>query len=239
MTEYIKKEKLPTLWCPGCGLGLILQSTAKAFEELNPGKIAVVSGIGCTGRSAGYLNVDSLHTLHGRAVPAAEGMKISNPELNVVVLSGDGDLLGIGGNHLLHTSRRNTNITIICNSNETYGLTGGQLSPTTKKGLKTSTSPYGNPYPPVNVQGLLTSNERYFYARTSVYHVDHMKKVIKEAIQWNGFAFVEIIGICIESFGKRQGYKHGYEMLAELKKEYKIVGGTTKLGNNELGVVKQ
>ncbi len=239
MNRYIKKEKLPTLWCSGCGLGLILQNTAKAFEELNPGKIAVVSGIGCTGRSAGYLNVDSLHTLHGRAVPAAEGMKISAPELNIVVLSGDGDLLGIGGNHLLHASRRNTNITIICNSNETYGLTGGQLSPTTKKGLKTPTSPYGNPYPPINVQGLLTSNEKYFYARTSAYHVDHMKKVIKEAVQWNGFAFVEIIGICIECFGKRQGYKHGYEMLAGLKKDYKIAGETKKLRDNELGVVKQ
>lgn len=237
--QFVKTEKFPTVWCPGCGIGLIFNATVKALEELNLKKICIVSGIGCTGRSAGYFNLDSLHTLHGRAIPAAEGMKLANPELNVAVLSGDGDLLGIGGNHLLHASRRNTKLAVICNSNETYGLTGGQLSPTTRKGAVTLTSPHGNPYSPINVHDIITSNERCFYARTTVFHVEHMKKVIKEALLWNGFAFVEVVGVCIEVFGKRMGFKHGYEMLDELKRNYKIAGEKPKLEPNELGVVKR
>lgn len=236
--KLIKQEKLPTVWCPGCGLGLLLNNTAKALEELELKNTVVVSGIGCTGRSAGYFNLDTLHTLHGRAIPAAEGMKLANPKLNVVVLSGDGDLMGIGGNHLLHASRRNTNIKVICYSNETYGLTGGQLAPSTRKGAVTATSPYGNPYPPLNVQGLITSNERYFYARTTVFHVDHMKQMIKEALEWQGFAFVEVVGICIENFGKRIGFKNSYEMMNELRERYKIADKKKHPEATELGAVK-
>ncbi len=235
--KFLKDEQ--TIWCPGCGLGLILNNTAKALEELELRKTTVVSGIGCTGRSAGYFNLDTLHTLHGRAIAAAEGLKLANPELNVLVLSGDGDLMGIGGNHLLHASRRNTNIKVVCNSNETYGLTGGQLAPSTRKGAVTATSPYGNPYFPLNVQGLITSNEHYFYARTTVFHVEHMKKMIKEALQWEGFAFVEVVGTCIENFGKRLGFKNSYEMMDELKKNYKIAGEKEYLEANELGAVRR
>ncbi|MFH1637832.1 MAG: thiamine pyrophosphate-dependent enzyme, partial [Candidatus Woesearchaeota archaeon] len=155
--ELIRQERMPTVWCPGCGLGILLTQVAKAFEELGLDytNTAVVSGIGCTGRFAGYLNMDTVHSLHGRAIPLAEGIKRANENLNVFVISGDGDLTGIGGNHLLHASRRNVNITVICVDNGIYGMTGGQLAPTTEKGMATATSPYGSPYEPINLQGII------------------------------------------------------------------------------------
>ncbi len=221
--DWIKWDRYPSLWCGGCGIGIMAKYIAKAFEELGYSKdeVIVVSGIGCTGRVAGYLNVDSVHGLHGRAVPLAEGIKEGNKKLKVVVISGDGDLLGIGGNHLLHTARRNVDITVICYNNEIYGMTGGQMAPTTKLESFTVTSPFGCEYNPVNAHKLISSNRNYFYARSSVWHVDHMKNVVKEALSHEGFSFVEVIAYCITNNGLRTGFKDAHDMITTIKKMYK------------------
>lgn len=199
----------------------------------------VISGIGCTGRSAGYFNLDTVHTAHGRALPLAEGIKIANPKMNVIVVSGDGDLLSIGGNHLIHTSRRNTDITAICYVNEIYALTGGQVAPTTKMGIKTITTPKGNPYMRVKSQSIITSYPNHFFARTSIYHQKHLLSCIKKGIKHKGFAFIEIEGFCFETDGRRRGYKNATEMMEEIKEKFKIRSkiSSTPLKDNELGIV--
>ncbi len=238
--DYLKTERFPTTWCPGCGIGLVLKETAKVFEELKVAKenLSIVSGIGCSGRTAGYFNLDTFHGAHGRAIPVAEGLKLGNTDLNVVVISGDGDLTGIGGNHLLHALRRNTNITVICVVNETYGMTGGQMSPATKLNTKTKTSPYGSPYSPINIQGLVTMNKNYFFARTITSIPQHVNKVIKEAFQWEGFSFVEIRSPCFANSGRLLGYDHIYEMYQDLKKNYKLSSDEV-LDHMDLGVMKK
>ncbi|MBD3259091.1 2-oxoglutarate ferredoxin oxidoreductase subunit beta [Candidatus Woesearchaeota archaeon] len=242
MTEkYFKQELFPTIWCAGCGIGLAVKETAKAFKELglDNNQISIVSGIGCSGRAAGYFNMDTIHGCHGRAIPVAEGLKRANPKLNVIVFSGDGDIVGIGGNHLIHSPRRDTDITVICINNQTYGLTGGQLAPTSAEGAVTMTSPFGSKYHPVNIQGLILANKRFFYARTTVFHIDHMRKCIKEAMQFKGFSFVEIITNCVETYGKRQGYNNAYEMLMDYKKNFKMASGKDRLEDNEIGIVRK
>ncbi len=237
--RFLKDKNLPTPWCPGCGNGLILKSTCDAFDELNfdMKKTVVVSGIGCAGRSAGFFNLDTVHTAHGRAIPMAEGIKTADEKLNVVVLSGDGDLLGIGGNHLIHASRRNTPITIICFSNEIYGMTGGQVSPTSKLGAKTITTPDGSRDTPINVQAIIKAHN-CFYARTSTFHLKHLKKSIVAALRHPGFTFVDVICQCIVNNGRRIGFKDGYEMLMYYKDAYKIKDNTRFLEENEIGITK-
>lgn len=235
--DFLKRELLPTPWCPGCGNGIILKLVCEAFHELNfeKDKTVVVSGIGCAGRSAGFFDLDSVHTAHGRAIPVAEGIKVANENFRVVVLSGDGDLLGIGGNHLLHAARRNTPITVICYSNEIYGMTGGQVSPTTKQGTKTLTTPEGNHDVPVNAQAIIKAH-RCFYARSTTFHLQHLKKSIVEALKHPGFSFVDVICQCIVNNGRRLGFKDGYEMLMYYKNTYKINDNVDSLKENEIGV---
>lgn len=239
--EYLAQDKFPTIWCPGCALGLVLKEAAEAFNTLGWKKesIVPVSGIGCTGRMSGYFATDSVHTPHGRPIPVAEGIKRANPELNIIVMSGDGDLLGIGGNHLLHGARRNENITVICVTNEVYGLTGGQMSPTTKQGAKTLTSPTGSQFSAMNVQGLLTMNQKHFYARSTPYHLPHLKKCLQEALEWNGFSFVEVITMCMTNYARRLGFKTNYDILMQLKKDFTIKPSSNELLKpNEIGIVK-
>lgn len=238
--DFVKWDRMPTTWCGGCGIGIIFKQVTFALEELDvPVEgLTVVSGIGCSGRAAGYFSSDSVHVTHGRAIPVAEGIKRGNPRLNVLVFSGDGDLVGIGGNHLLHASRRDIDITVICINNHIYGMTGGQMAPTTPKEVKTPTSAAGNPYSPINIQGIITSNPRYFYARSSAQHIHHLKKSIRKAVEWQGFAFIDSLSYCIENFGRREGFRTGHEMLAELKKGYKINPKPEgRLKNHELGIV--
>ena len=239
--DYIKWERMPTTWCPGCAIGTIFKQTAFALADLDvaAGDMTVVSGIGCSGRAAGYFNVDSVHATHGRAIPVAEGIRRANPKLKVIVFSGDGDLVGIGGNPLLHASRRDVDLTVICVNNGIYGMTGGQMAPTTPTGEKTLTSPHGSPYAPINIQGVITSNRRHWYARASTFHIAHLQRVIREAFEWRGFAFVEVLGFCIENSGRRLGFKSGHEMLTVLRRDYKPrTGAEGLLGDHELGVVK-
>lgn len=236
--KFVRKSALPLKWCPGCGLHLLFHTTCEVLNELNLTNTVIVSGIGCTGRGAGYFNLDSVHGLHGRAIPLAVGIKKANPKLNVVVFSGDGDLLSIGGNHLLHAARRNDDVTVICNSNEVFAMTGGQLSPTTRMGGITATTLEGNAIPPINVQDIIATNEKYFYARTSVIFKDHLKKVLTRAMKHRGFAFVENISPCIVNYGRRMGMATAAEVFADVKKRYEISKGGKILKDNELGIVK-
>ena len=146
VNPYLRMDRMPSIWCPGCGIGTSVNCFARAVDacEIPLDRIAIVSGIGCTGRVAGYLRLDSFHTTHGRAIPFATGLKLANPDLKVVVYSGDGDLAAIGGNHLIHAGRRNVDLTVICINNFTYGMTGGQVAPTTPLQAVATTTPYGN-----------------------------------------------------------------------------------------------
>lgn len=237
--DYIKTELLPAPWCPGCGIGIVFNAVARSFAELNLKKqnLTVISGIGCTGRAAGFFKLDTIHTLHGRPVPVAEGVKNVKPGMDVVVLSGDGDLLGIGGNHLIHASRRNTNISVVCVENEIYGMTGGQKSPATPLEIVTNTSPYGNKDMPFNSKSIVRAHNG-FYARSTTAHLPHLINCIKEAINHKGFTFVDVKSQCIESYGKRLGFKSAYEMMEKYKKDFVIVEDVKDLKDNELGVLR-
>ncbi|HUU63414.1 MAG TPA: thiamine pyrophosphate-dependent enzyme [Dehalococcoidia bacterium] len=240
--DLIKLDTLPTSWCPGCGLGQIMIQLAMVMDELglNYTNSTVISGVGCTGRLAGYMNVDGVYTLHGRTLPVAEAVKLVNPDLKVIVVSGDGDLASIGGNHLLHATRRNPDLTLLCNNNNVYALTGGQAGPTTPRDTKTVSSPAGAAYDPVNLQNLMKAGSRYFYAKTTVYHQLHLRNCMKEAIAWPGFAFIDIACHCIENNGRRLGFNSSYEMLQHFRRTYKRApDGTETLSPEEIGIVRR
>jgi len=238
--DRLKVDLFPTIWCPGCGIGTIMMMLAMVLDEmqLDERNTVIVTGIGCTGRMGGYLKHEAVYTLHGRTLPVAEAIKSVRPEMNVIVVAGDGDTASIGGNHLIHTIRRNAPVTVLCNNNEIYGLTGGQTGPTTPTGTKTLSSPGGNPNTPINLQGLVRSSPHALYAKTTVYHQLHMRNVIKEAIEWPGFSFVDITSQCIENNGRRIGFASANEMLTFYRKTYRRAPkDATHLEAFEIGVV--
>jgi len=239
--ELLKMRRYPHTWCPGCGIGAVLKNVAMVLKEFGWSyqNTVAASGIGCSGRMSGYMNLDAVHTPHGRALTSAETIKAVRPELNVIVLSGDGDLASIGGNHLLHTARRNPVITVFCNDNEIYGLTGGQAGPTTPKGTKTLTSLRGEIYSPLRLGRILTTQAPYFYARTTVYHLNHFKHCIREALLWKGFSFVDIVSDCIELNGRRLGFRTAYQMFKWFDERFHIIEGERDhLREDELGIAK-
>ena len=202
--KYLRQDRLPHIWCPGCGIGIAVGCFLRAIDRasINPDKIALVSGIGCTGRVAGYVKLDSFHTTHGRAIPFATGLKLANPELNVVVFSGDGDLISIGGNHLIHAGRRNIDMTIICINNFNYGMTGGQVGPTTPFEARTTTTPYGNFESPFNLPYLVSASGASYIARWTVLHAHQLERAIAEAMIKPGFSFIEVISPCPPVYGR-------------------------------------
>ncbi|HET7685546.1 MAG TPA: thiamine pyrophosphate-dependent enzyme [Candidatus Limnocylindria bacterium] len=238
--DRLKVELFPTIWCPGCGIGTIMMQLAMVLDEmgLDETNTVIVTGIGCTGRMGGYLKHEAVYTLHGRTLPVAEAIKTVRPELNVIVVAGDGDTASIGGNHLIHAIRRNARVTVLCNNNEIYGLTGGQTGPTTPTGTKTLSSPGGNPNTPINLQGLVRSSPHSLYAKTTVYHQLHLRNAIREAIEWDGFSFVDITSQCIENNGRRIGFASANEMLTFYRKTYKRAAkDATQLNPFEIGIV--
>ena len=238
--DRLKLELFPTIWCPGCGIGTIMMQLAVTLDEmgLDERNTIIVTGIGCTGRMGGYLKHEAVYTLHGRTLPVAEAIKTVRPEMNVIVVAGDGDTASIGGNHLIHSIRRNAPVTVLCNNNEIYGLTGGQTGPTTPTGTKTLSSPGGNPNTPINLQGLVRSSPHALYAKTTVYHQLHMRNAIKEAIEWPGFSFVDITSQCIENNGRRIGFASANEMLTFYRKTYKRAPkDAEQLSAFEIGIV--
>jgi 2-oxoglutarate ferredoxin oxidoreductase subunit beta len=211
MDELLREDRLPHIWCSGCGIGVALTCFIKALQKsgLDLDKVAVVSGIGCTGRVAGYVKLDSFHTTHGRAIPFATGLKLANPELKVVIFSGDGDLIAIGGNHLIHAARRNIDMTVICVNNFNYGMTGGQAGPTTPAGAITSTSVYGCFEHPFNIPYLAAASGAVYVARWTALHVRRLEKSIREALHKSGFSFVEVISPCPTLYGRRNKQRTG------------------------------
>jgi 2-oxoglutarate ferredoxin oxidoreductase subunit beta len=227
--RFLRTDRIPHIWCPGCGIGTTVNCFARAIDEcgLDLDKLAIVSGIGCTGRVAGYAKLDSFHTTHGRAIPFATGLKLSNPELKVVVYSGDGDLTAIGGNHFIHAARRNVDMTIVCVNNLTYGMTGGQVTPTTPEDAIASTSPYGNFEQPFNLPYLAESSGAVYVARWTVYHVTQLKKAMREAISKKGFSFIEILSPCPTLYGRRNHRGDGLDELKDYKKRSQIKNGAS------------
>lgn len=212
---FLRLDRMPHIWCAGCGIGPAVGCLIKAIHRdgLDPDKIAVVSGIGCAGRAAGYLRLDSFHTTHGRALPFATGLKLGNPELNVVVFSGDGDLVAIGGNHLIHTARRNMDMTVICINNFNYGMTGGQLGPTTPVDARSTTSPYGNFENPFNVPYLAAASGATYVARWTVLHARQLERSIAEAMVKPGFSFIEVISPCPTLYGRMNKQPQGLDTM--------------------------
>ena len=225
--EFLRMDRMPHIWCPGCGIGTTVNCFVRALETsgLNLDKVAVVSGIGCTGRVAGYVRLDSFHTTHGRAIPFATGLKLANPELKVVVYSGDGDLTAIGGNHFIHAARRNVDMTVILINNGIYGMTGGQVAPTTPVGAIASTTPYGNFEETFNLPFLAESCGAVYVARWTSYHVRHLTKAIKEALLKKGFSFVEILAPCPTLYSRRNKLGDGLEQMIYYKDHSEIRNG--------------
>jgi len=213
--QYLREDRMPHIWCPGCGLGSVLHCFLSALVKtgIDIDKVAVVSGIGCTGRVAGYVKLDSFHTTHGRAIPFATGLKVANPELHAVVFSGDGDLIAIGGNHLIHAARRNIDMTIICVNNFNYGMTGGQLGPTTPLAARTTTSPIGNYERPFNVPYLAAASGAVYVARWTSLHVRRLEQTINEALLRRGFKFIEVITPCPPVYGRMNRQPTGMDQM--------------------------
>ncbi|MDY6905060.1 MAG: 2-oxoacid:ferredoxin oxidoreductase subunit beta [Thermodesulfobacteriota bacterium] len=215
VTDYLRQRFFPHIWCPGCGHGIVLNSLLRAIEQLGLEKsdTVMVSGIGCSARITGYVDVHSLHTLHGRALAFATGVKMSRPELALIVPMGDGDALAIGGNHFIHACRRNIDITAIVMNNRIYGMTGGQFSPLSGYGTKATTAPYTNIDHDFDVVDISTAAGATFVARTTTYHVQQMTSLFVKAITHKGFSVVEVLSQCPTNFGRRNKAGDAVEMM--------------------------
>jgi 2-oxoglutarate ferredoxin oxidoreductase subunit beta len=215
MDEYMRMDRMPHIWCPSCGIGVSVNCFAKALDKcgIPLDDMVVVSGIGCTGRVAGYMKVDSFHTTHGRAIPFATGMKLANPKLKVVVFSGDGDIVAIGGNHFINAARRNLDLTVICINNFNYAMTGGQVASTTPGGAYLATSPFGNYEHPFNLPFLAESVGAVYVARWTSLHIYNQTESMVEAINKKGFSFVEIIAPCPTIYERQQKFGDGLDRL--------------------------
>lgn len=215
MEEYLRMDRMPHIWCSGCGIGVVVTSFIEALQKsgLDPDKVSVVSGIGCTGRVAGYLRLDSFHTTHGRPIPFATGLKLANPDLKVVVFSGDGDIVGIGGNHFIHAARRNMDLVVICVNNFNYAMTGGQVAATSPIGANLSTAPYGNFEYPFNLPYLAEACGANYVARWTCLHIRRVTKSIQEALQKRGFSFIEVITPCVTLYARRNRLGDGLNLL--------------------------
>jgi 2-oxoglutarate ferredoxin oxidoreductase subunit beta len=217
--KYLREDRLPHIFCPGCGNGMVMNAFFKALEgtEIDFDNIAMVSGIGCSSRIPGYVKCDSLHTTHGRALPFATGLKVGNPDLDVIVFTGDGDGASIGGNHLIHAARRNINMTVICVNNNIYGMTGGQISPTSPKGSFGTTAPYGSRDTPFNLSELVSAAGASFVARWTSTSPLQLVNSIKKGLNTNGFAFIEVVTQCPTYYGRKNKMKTATAMFEYLK----------------------
>jgi 2-oxoglutarate ferredoxin oxidoreductase subunit beta len=235
--KYLRSSKrFPHVWCPGCGIGILLGALIRAIDHSGYSKddIVLISGIGCSGRLPTYVDFNTLHTTHGRALTFATGIKLAKPALKVIVVMGDGDAIAIGGNHLIHAARRNIEITAIIVNNQTYGMTGGQCSPTTPYGMITSSSPYGNLEPPFDICRLIKEAGAVFVARSTVYHTRLLEELIGKALKKSGFSLVEVISQCVTHFGKQTGTDSPVEMMKWHRDNAITVGRAKELAEEEL-----
>ncbi len=217
--EYLRINHLPTVWCPGCGNGIILKAMIEAIKNLGLQKdnIAVVSGIGCSSRATGYMDFNTMHTLHGRAIAFATGVKLARPDLKVIVITGDGDAMAIGGNHFIHACRRNIDLTVIVYNNNIYGMTGGQYSPTTPFGDKATTAPYGNIETPFDIAEMAKASGATYVARATTYHYMLLVKYIQKAISHEGMSVVDAITQCPTYYGRYNKAGDGPGMMEYFK----------------------
>jgi 2-oxoglutarate ferredoxin oxidoreductase subunit beta len=220
--RYLRhSKKFPNVWCAGCGIGIVLGAIVRAVDRLQLEKndVALLSGIGCTGRMPVYVDFNTMHTTHGRALAFATGLKMVQPQMKVIVVMGDGDALAIGGNHFIHAARRNIGLTAIVVNNATYGMTGGQYSPTTPTGVQTATAPYGHIEQPFPIAELAVTAGAAFVARSTVYHVQELEKQIAQAVTKEGFAVVEAMSYCHTTIGRMNRWGSAPDMMRRLKEE--------------------
>jgi len=234
--DYIRERFFPHIWCPGCGHGIVMNSLLRALDSLGMSKneIVMVSGIGCSSRISGYVDFHTLHTLHGRALAFATGVKLSLPELNLIVPMGDGDALAIGGNHFIHAARRNIDLTAIVMNNRIYGMTGGQYSPLSGYGTMATTAPYMNIDHAFDTVTLATAAGATFVARSTTYHVQQLTKIFKQAILHEGFSVVEVLTQCPTYFGRKNREGNAVDMMEVYKKNTTPVGSKAKKENPDL-----
>jgi len=219
--KYLRTDRLPNIFCAGCGNGIVMNTFFNAMElaEIDFDNLALVSGIGCSSRVPGYIKCDSLHTTHGRPIAFATGLKLANPELDVVVFTGDGDAAAIGGNHLIHGARRNIDLTVICINNSIYGMTGGQISPTSPTGSYGSTAPFGALEKPFNLSELTKAAGASYVARWTTAHPVQLSNAIKKGLHNKGFSFIEAVSQCPTYFGRKNKMKTAVSMIQWMKDE--------------------
>ena len=218
--KYLRPtKKFPNVWCPGCGIGVVMGALIRAVDRMGLDKndVALISGIGCTGRMPVYLDFNTMHTTHGRALAFATGLKMAQPKLNVIVVMGDGDALAIGGNHFIHAARRNINLTAIVVNNAIYGMTGGQYSPTTPMDDRATTAPYGNIEPPFPICELAMAAGATYVARSTVYHATELDRFIERAIERKGFSLIEAVSYCHTTYGRINKLGTAVDMMRSLK----------------------
>jgi 2-oxoglutarate ferredoxin oxidoreductase subunit beta len=237
-TEYMylrPTKKFPNVWCAGCGIGIVMSALIRAIDRigLDKDEVALVSGIGCTGRMPVYMDFNTIHTTHGRALAFATGLKIARPELKVITIMGDGDALAIGGNHFIHAARRNIGIAAIVVNNTIYGMTGGQYSPTTPIGARAATAPYGNVEPPMPICELAKAAGAAYVARSTVYHAIELDRFIEQAIRKNGFGLVEAVSYCHTTFGRVNKLGAPVDMMRLLKEKSVSASAAEKLSPEE------
>jgi 2-oxoglutarate ferredoxin oxidoreductase subunit beta len=223
LDRYYLRDRLPTIWCPGCGLGTATAAFLRGFDQagIDRGRTVLVNGIGCSGRTAAYLDFDVLKGTHGRAIAFATGIKLFRPELTVVVMAGDGDLLAIGGNHFIHAARRDLDITVVLFNNQIYGMTGGQASPTTPQGSRASTAPAGFTERPFDACKLAESAGASYVARSTVNHAQLLSRLVRDALCHSGFSLVEVVSQCPQQYGRWNQSGSAYDML-EWQKEHAV-----------------
>jgi len=233
---YLRLTKFPLIWCAGCGDGIVLKSLLRAIDKLQLKKddVCMVSGIGCSSRLTGYVDFNTLHTTHGRPIAFATGVKMANPKLHVIVITGDGDATAIGGNHYIHAARRNIDLTVILFNNHIYGMTGGQVSPTTPRGKRATTAPYGASENTFNISGLAQAAGASFVARATVYNAVQLEKYIERAILKKGFSVVEVMSPCPTAYGRRNKLGTPVDMMEDLKINSVPLSKAQKMTEEEL-----
>ncbi|KUO49993.1 MAG: hypothetical protein APF76_05880 [Desulfitibacter sp. BRH_c19] len=234
--KYLRMNKMPHIWCPGCGNGIVLQAIIRAVDELQLSKdnTVFVSGIGCSSRASGYLDFNTLHTTHGRALGFATGVKVAKPKLNVIVIMGDGDATAIGGNHFIHAARRNIDLTAIVFNNSIYGMTGGQYSPLTPTGSMATTCPYGNLERNFDIAKLAIAAGATYVGRSTTYHAKMLSNLIVKAVKNRGFSLVEAITGCPISYGRKNKMGSPVKMIQSQKDNSVMVKAAAKMQPEEL-----
>lgn len=236
LDRYYLKERLPTIWCPGCGLGTAVAAFLRGFEAagIEQDKTVLVNGIGCSGWTAAYLDFDVLKGTHGRAIAFATGIKLFRPELTVIVMAGDGDTLAIGGNHFIHAARRDIDINVILFNNQIFGMTGGQASPTTPTGARASTAPGGLAESPFDACKLAEAAGASYVARATAYHVQLLSRLVRDGLLHKGFTLIDVISQCPQQYGRWNKMGTPYDMLQWQKNHAVRVERAVKMSPEEL-----